>query len=94
MTTSPTLPVTGRGGPTDIREPAGDVRQALPTAARFRSGLYEGVVTHHRFEPVDHQFAYRITMTYLDLAEVDRVCRLHPLWSTERANAVSFRRSD
>ena len=60
----------------------------------LRSGLYEGVVTHHRYEPVDHRFSYRIAMTYLDLAEVDRVCSLHPLWSNEGPNAVSFRRED
>ena len=49
---------------------------------------------HHRFEPVDHRFSYRITMAYLDLAEIDAVCDRHPLWSVERSNAVSFRRSD
>jgi DUF1365 family protein len=52
------------------------------------------VVTHHRFEPVDHRFSYRITMAYVDLGEVDRLCRLHPLWSNESANAVSFHRDD
>ncbi len=33
-------------------------------------------------------------MTMLDLAEVADVCDSHPLWSNERANAVSFRRAD
>ena len=60
----------------------------------LRSGIYEGTVVHHRSEPVDHRFSYRITMTMLDLAEVDAVCDRHPLWSVERANAVSFRRRD
>jgi DUF1365 family protein len=60
----------------------------------LRSGIYEGTVVHHRTEPVDHRFSYRITMTMLDLAEVDAVCDRHPLWSAERANAVSFRRRD
>ena len=64
------------------------------TTTRLRSGIYEGVVVHHRFEPVDHRFSYRITMTWLDLAEVDAVCERHPLWSRERVNAVSFRRHD
>ena len=45
------------------------------TTTRLRSGIYEGAVVHHRFEPVDHRFSYRITMTWLDLAEVDAVCR-------------------
>jgi len=63
-------------------------------APALRSGVYEGRVTHHRFTPVDHRFTYRIAMVFLDLAEIEAVCRLHPLWSAERANAVSFRRRD
>ncbi len=63
-------------------------------ATGLRSGIYEGTVVHHRFEPVDHHFSYRITMTMLDLAEVSTVCDNHRLWSNERANAVSFRRAD
>lgn len=62
--------------------------------AELRSGVYEGTVVHHRMEPVDHRFSYRITMTMLDLAEVDAVCDRHPLWSHDRANVVSFRRRD
>ena len=33
-------------------------------------------------------------MPLLDLAEIDEVAAQHPLWSRERANAVSFRRED
>ena len=65
-----------------------------PTGTGLRSGVYEGRVVHHRFTPVDHRFTYRIAMVFLDLDEVEEVCRLHPLWSAERANAVSFRRRD
>jgi hypothetical protein len=61
---------------------------------RLRSAVYEGRVVHHRFTPVDHRFTYPIVMVLLDLAEVGTVCGLHPLWSAERPNAVSFRRSD
>jgi len=64
------------------------------TAPALRSAVYEGRVAHHRSTPVDHRFTYRIAMVLLDLAEIDAVCRLHPLWSAERANAVTFRRSD
>ncbi len=63
-------------------------------ASGLRSGIYEGTVVHHRFEPVDHRFSYRITMTMIDLAEVSAVCAGHPLWSNEGTNAVSFRRGD
>ncbi len=68
----------------------------VPSAAGagLRSALYEGRVVHHRHTPIDHRFAYRIAVVLLDLAEVDAVCALHPLWSAERSNAVSFRRRD
>ncbi len=81
-------------------EPAGTLgrrhRRSARTTSRppERSALYEGVVTHHRFEPVDHRFSYRIAMTYVDLAEIDAMCRLHPLWSPEAVNVVSFHRAD
>ncbi len=71
-----------------------------PTAPRpgarvgLRSAVYEGRVVHHRLAPVDHRFTYRIAMVLVDLAEVDELCALHPLWSAERANAVTFRRRD
>jgi len=64
------------------------------SGAGLRSGIYEGTVVHHRFEPVDHRFSYRIAMALIDLSEIDAVCDRHPLWSRERANAVSFRRRD
>jgi uncharacterized protein len=60
----------------------------------LRSGIYEGTVVHHRYQPLEHRFSYPITMTMLDLAEVSEVCERHPLWSEERANVVSFRRAD
>ena len=72
--------------------PARPVRH--PASPALRSGIYEGRVVHHRLTPVDHRFTYRIAMVLLDLDEVDAVCGLHPLWSAERANAVSFRRRD
>ncbi len=65
-----------------------------PTGVTLRSGIYEGTVVHHRYQPVKHRFSYPITMTLLDLAEVSAVCQRHPLWSDERANVVSFRRAD
>jgi hypothetical protein len=77
---------------TQVPEPEAVGGSGVSTA--LRSALYEGRVVHHRRTPVDHRFSYRIALVYLDLAEVDEVCRLHPLWSVERANAVTFRRSD
>ena len=60
----------------------------------LRSGVYEGLVMHHRHVPIDHRFTYRIAMVLLDLAEIDALCRLHPLWSNEGRNAVTFHRAD
>ncbi len=78
--------------PTSTRAGAGVV--AASPGSELRSAIYEGTVVHHRYEPIDHHFSYRITMTMLDLDEIDAVCDHHPLWSDERANAVSFRRRD
>jgi len=60
----------------------------------LRSGIYEGLVIHHRHVPVEHRFTYRIALVLLDLSEIDTVCRLHPLWSNERRNVVTFNRAD
>jgi uncharacterized protein len=73
--------------------PTGVVRETGGTPP-LRSAVYEGRVVHHRLGPVGHRFTYPIAMILLDLAEVGAICRRHPLWSEERSNAISFRRSD
>lgn len=84
--------------PTPSPPHPGDATAPAPArpfpAQPLRSAIYEGRVVHRRHSPLEHRFSYRIVLAYLDLAEVDAVCRLHPLWSDERRNAVSFRRSD
>lgn len=60
----------------------------------MRSAVYEGWVTHHRRHPLEHRFAYRVVLPLLYLDEISPVCRLHPLWSEERPNVVSYRRRD
>jgi DUF1365 family protein len=62
--------------------------------AVVNSALYEGTVCHHRRGTPEHVFTFPVAMPYLDLAEVPEVFSHHPLWSVERANAVSFRRAD
>jgi uncharacterized protein len=57
------------------------------------SALYEGKVWHRRTTPAEHRFTRPLSMTYLDLSEIDEVMAMHPLWSTGRS-PVSFRRSD
>jgi DUF1365 family protein len=58
-----------------------------------RSAIYEGTVVHHRYEPVEHRFDYRISMPLLYLDEIAEVARLHPLWSL-RPSPVWLRRAD
>jgi DUF1365 family protein len=60
----------------------------------MKSCIYEGSVMHRRYEPVPHQFRYRLFMMYLDLAELPKVFAPYRLWSVERFNLASFRRRD
>jgi len=58
-----------------------------------RSAIYEGSVAHHRFEPVEHRFEYKIALPLIYLDEISELCLLHPLWSTKPA-PVWLRRAD
>ena len=60
----------------------------------MKPGIYEGSVVHRRRAPSPHAFTYPVAMPLLDLGELEEVFACHPLWSMERANAVSFRRAD
>lgn len=60
----------------------------------MNSALYEGHVRHRRFTPPERAFSYRLFMAYLDLDELPEIFAGSPLWSIERPNAVTFRRSD
>jgi DUF1365 family protein len=58
------------------------------------SAVYEGWVRHRRFEPVEHEFRYRLFLMYLDLAELPAVLDPFPLFSARRAAPARFRRED
>lgn len=58
------------------------------------SCVYEGQVTHRRFAPIEHGFAYRHFMLYLDLDELPEALDGHPLWSARRPALAWFRRAD
>ncbi len=60
----------------------------------MNSAIYEGTLRHRRIGSPGHEFAFPVAMPYLDLGELDQVFARHPLWSVERANAISFRRAD
>jgi uncharacterized protein len=58
------------------------------------SAVYEGTIRHRRFEPVAHEFSYRLFFMYLDLGELPGVFDPYPLWSARRRAPARFRRED
>lgn len=58
------------------------------------SAVYEGTIRHRRFEPVEHEFSYRLFLMYLDLGELPGVLDPFPLWSARRRAPARFRRED
>jgi uncharacterized protein len=58
------------------------------------SSVYEGSVRHRRFEPIEHEFSYRLFLMYLDLGELPGVLDPYPLWSARRPAPARFRRQD
>ncbi len=58
------------------------------------SAVYEGTIRHRRFEPVEHEFGYRLFLMYLDLGELPGVLDRYPLWSARRRAPARFRRGD
>lgn len=58
----------------------------------MHSCIYEGNVMHRRFEPVDHDFNYRVFMMYLDLDEIDDVFGGRWLWSAHRPALARYKR--
>lgn len=58
------------------------------------SAIYVGELRHRRFVPKPSAFRYPLHMLYLDLDELEHVFDDRWLWSVERRNWVSWRRSD
>lgn len=58
------------------------------------SCLYEGVVRHRRFSPVDHRFRYSLFMACLDLSELESALRYPGLWSAAPLSFYRFVRRD
>ncbi len=58
------------------------------------SALYEGVVRHCRFHPVENSFHYPLFMVYLDLSELQDVFAKRLFWSHERPNIAYLKRED
>jgi len=60
----------------------------------MNSCLYECSVMHHRLEPKEHHFCYRIFMFALDLDEVPTLAKRLPFFSLNRWNLYTFRDRD
>ncbi len=60
----------------------------------MRSCLYEGLVQHHRFDPVEHSFRYRLFLVFVDLAELESLFGRRGFWSTRWPALARFRRAD
>lgn len=60
----------------------------------MNSCIYAGRVRHRRYKPVPHSFSYRLFMLFLDLEELPVLFKDRWLWSVDRANLASFRRTD
>ncbi|WP_412474259.1 DUF1365 domain-containing protein [Halobacteriovorax sp. YZS-1-1] len=60
----------------------------------MKSCLYEGEVLHNRYSPKEHNFKYKLFLSYIDLDELDEVFSKSKFWSLEKLNFISFRRRD
>lgn len=60
----------------------------------MNSCLYECEVMHHRLEPKENHFRYRIFMGAFDLDEIDALAARIPFFSRNRWNLYTFRDSD
>lgn len=85
-----TSPGEGARPGTSTQVLAHGVTAGLP----IRSALYTGWVRHRRHMPHAHAFNYPLFLMYLDLSEIESLFARRWLWSVERCNVASFRRSD
>jgi len=58
------------------------------------SAVYEGWIRHRRFEPIEHDFRYRLFLMYLDLDELPGLLDHYPLFSARHPAPARFRRAD
>lgn len=60
----------------------------------LRSAIFEGSVWHHRYQPTEHKFRYRVFMMFIDLAEIEAVISKSRFWGRRWFHAARFVRSD
>lgn len=59
-----------------------------------RSCIYRGEVLHHRLQPRQHRFTYKVTAWLLDLEELPRLHKTLRGFSWNRFNLIAFNESD
>ena len=62
--------------------------------SELSSCIYEGVVSHHRFAPREHDFSYRACMLYLDVDELPVILKKTRFFSYQKPNLMWFNRND
>lgn len=60
----------------------------------LHEGIYQGWVSHQRYQPSSHDFRYPLAMLMVDVDAVESVFKRSRLWSMERFNLISFHRKD
>jgi DUF1365 family protein len=60
----------------------------------MHSCIYEGIVTHSRFDPIEHQFRYRLYMLMLDLSELADLLKSGSFMASRRWAMRSFLSTD
>src|SRR5436190_58972 len=91
MNRSASAPSSGRVEQADAAEWN---RRDQSTHTTLRSSLYECEVMHHRLEPKEHHFKYRIFMFALDLDEIDKVAEKVLGFGRNRRSLYEFRDRD
>lgn len=53
-------------------------------------GLYSGIISHHRTQPREHRFDYKMMHVCLDLQQVSLLDKISRFWSSKSRNLVRF----
>ncbi|MEH6525212.1 MAG: DUF1365 domain-containing protein [Sneathiella sp.] len=60
----------------------------------LNSALYQGVVSHRRFKPVDHLLNYKMFYFLIDLDELGKLEKNIAFFSIDKPNLISFHHKD
>ena len=60
----------------------------------MNSCIYNGIVTHKRFKPVNHSLKYKTFSLLLDLDEIEKLAEKISIFSLDKFNIFSFYNKD